>query len=727
MPPGPGQQTERIFRFGSFELSEREGELRKNGVRIKLQEQPFRVLRELVANAGKTVSREELQQKLWLADTFVDFDVGLNTAIRKLRQALNDDADEPRYIETLARRGYRFIAPVTPANGMPGSESPLASRVGAPVALPAAKAEESNPVIEQKAASETRPAIGALRAAQATLPEPPRGNQRKWMLLGAAIAALAIAILFWVSRPPAAPVVEGIYQLTDDGKGKIYTQTDGSRVYFSEDRGGALDIGQVSVDGGPVALLPNTISAPAVTGITPDGSSLLTLQGTTAVPRPVWEVPLPVGDARRIGNLEAHDASVTPDGHLLLCQVADLLIADKDGSNPRKIATLTEGHFGGAEMSPDGRRIVFTRYGEPELYVMNSDGSDMRPLAKSREPGGFCCARWTPDGKYIVFSTRFPVPRQDLWSLRMDSHWPWRVSQPTRLTAGPLSYWMPVPSKDGQKIFAIGTKQRNELFRYDLASKKFVPFSLGTGAFNPTFSSDGAWVAYTTSDGSLWRSRADGTDRLQLTFPPDVVWDTFISPDGKWVSYRQRESTYIIGINGGAPRQVFSSLSGGPNWSPDGKSLIFSAGGKNWQTPDIEMLDVQTGKIAVVPGGQLSPQWAAPGKLIGVRRDWMVLQICDLATQQWSDLTKPVDGPIAAVAHSPDFQYLYYATRGLDPRLVRVRMSDMKSEILTSLKDLQLPYGAAAYTQINIAPDGSPIFTYAVGTQEIYALSVKWP
>jgi DNA-binding winged helix-turn-helix (wHTH) protein len=102
-------QSSRVFRFGQFELSEREGELRKGGVRIRLQDQPLRVLVELLANAGRMVTRDELQQKLWPADTFVDFDVGLNTAIRKLRQALGDEAESPRYIETLAKRGYRFI------------------------------------------------------------------------------------------------------------------------------------------------------------------------------------------------------------------------------------------------------------------------------------------------------------------------------------------------------------------------------------------------------------------------------------------------------------------------------------------------------------------------------------------------------------------------------------------------------------------------------------------
>src|SRR5215813_10567740 len=110
-----GSTTSRInviYRFGPFELSERDGEVRKHGVRIKLQEQPFRVLLELLANAGMLVTREELRQKLWPADTFVDFDVGLNTAIKRLRDALSDTAESPRYIETLPRRGYRFIAQV---------------------------------------------------------------------------------------------------------------------------------------------------------------------------------------------------------------------------------------------------------------------------------------------------------------------------------------------------------------------------------------------------------------------------------------------------------------------------------------------------------------------------------------------------------------------------------------------------------------------------------------
>src|SRR6266852_3256017 len=101
-----------ILRFGVFEVDVRAGELRKQGVRIKLQEQPFQVLRILLQRSGEVVTREELRNQLWQSDTFVDFDNGLNTSINKLREALGDSADSPRFIETLPRRGYRFIAPV---------------------------------------------------------------------------------------------------------------------------------------------------------------------------------------------------------------------------------------------------------------------------------------------------------------------------------------------------------------------------------------------------------------------------------------------------------------------------------------------------------------------------------------------------------------------------------------------------------------------------------------
>jgi DNA-binding winged helix-turn-helix (wHTH) protein len=120
-------QSTGILRFGVFEMDLRSGELRKQGVRIKLQDQPFQVLRLLLQQAGKLVTREELRSQIWPGDTFVDFDNSLNAAINKLREALGDSADSPRFIETLPRRGYRFIAPVSS-----NDQKPLAARAAAP-------------------------------------------------------------------------------------------------------------------------------------------------------------------------------------------------------------------------------------------------------------------------------------------------------------------------------------------------------------------------------------------------------------------------------------------------------------------------------------------------------------------------------------------------------------------------------------------------------------------
>ena len=145
------QSNSRIVRFGVFELDLSAGELRKSGVKLRLQEQPFQVLAVLLERAGEVVTREDLRQKLWPSDTFVDFDHSLNTAINKVREALGDSASNPRYVETLARRGYRFIAPVQGEGssenaGSAGTARPVAAR-GAELSSTAAVKHSSPDVI----------------------------------------------------------------------------------------------------------------------------------------------------------------------------------------------------------------------------------------------------------------------------------------------------------------------------------------------------------------------------------------------------------------------------------------------------------------------------------------------------------------------------------------------------------------------------------------------------
>jgi cholera toxin transcriptional activator len=134
----PSNHEERLLRFGVFEVDLAARELRKSGRRIRLQDQPFQVLVTLLENAGQVVTRDDLRQKIWPADTFVDFDHSLNTAVNKIRESLGDSATSPRFVETLARRGYRFIAPVDGAqypsrpNGAPSIAGPASSAIAAP-------------------------------------------------------------------------------------------------------------------------------------------------------------------------------------------------------------------------------------------------------------------------------------------------------------------------------------------------------------------------------------------------------------------------------------------------------------------------------------------------------------------------------------------------------------------------------------------------------------------
>jgi cholera toxin transcriptional activator len=152
----------RVFRFGVFEADEAAGELRKHGLRIKLHSQPFQVLLMLLERPSELVTREQMRQRLWGEDTFVDFDHGLNSAVNKIREALNDSAASPRYVETVTGKGYRFIAPV--------SQAPLRRAKGADSATEGAPA-----VVETS--------LGAVLSTPEELPEPPRKLARILLLL----------------------------------------------------------------------------------------------------------------------------------------------------------------------------------------------------------------------------------------------------------------------------------------------------------------------------------------------------------------------------------------------------------------------------------------------------------------------------------------------------------------------------------------------------------------
>ena len=169
-----------------------------------------------------------------------------------------------------------------------------------------------------------------------------------WIAAGVVVVAIAAALVFWWNRPPAVPVVEAVTQLTDDGEPKSsFTKivTDGVRVYFNEGNRGSWRIAQVAVTGGSVAVVPTSVTNLRIVGLAPEGSALLAIEGVGAYPNPLWQVPLPTGELRRLGTIDAQGASFFPDGRVLFGREGDLYLAEKDGSDPRKLVSV-EGRSG---------------------------------------------------------------------------------------------------------------------------------------------------------------------------------------------------------------------------------------------------------------------------------------------------------------------------------------------------------------------------------------------
>jgi eukaryotic-like serine/threonine-protein kinase len=290
---------------------------------------------------------------------------------------------------------------------------------------------------------------------------------------------------------------------------------------------------------------------------------------------------------------------------------------------------------------------------------------------------------------------------------------------------------MPAVARDGKNIYAVGTEQRGELIRYDAKSKQFLALLPGVAAFSPTFSRDGRWMAYTVfPDHALWRSRTDGTDALQLTFPPAQVFYPAISPDGTRVVYSNSAgATSVISMEGGTPQTLVQADSHSARWSPDGNRLVF-IDSSNPGHRNVQLLDLSTGRRSVVAGleGIYAVRWVADDLLVAITGDSKKLMIYDFKTERWSDLvTATLPGYLVNVEHSPDYKYAYYTTGGPDPMVCRVRLSDRRIETISSLKKLPLAVGPGLNTQFGVAADGSPVFARDTGSQEIYALSVKWP
>ncbi len=418
---------------------------------------------------------------------------------------------------------------------------------------------------------------------------------------------------------------------------------------------------------------------------------------------------------------------------LAYTNLGELFAANADGSDSRKLASVG-GDILNVIWSPDNAHVRFDSsetagtVGQQILWEASATSANVHRLLEHwHDPPDECCGRWTADGNYFVFQSN-----RQIWALAKKGTLLHPDPQPVQLTSSPLSLSSPIPGKDGAKLFVIGQTYRGELMRYDSKSAQFAPFLGGISAEYVDFSKDGQWVTYVSyREGTLWRSKIDGSERLQLTYPPRYPVLPRWSPDGTKIvffefalSSTRPARMYEVSRDGGSPRPLSPEDPNqqlDPNWSPDGSKIIF-AGESNDPASSIRILDLATNQLSTLPNSQglYSPRWSPDNKYISAfSGNSQTLLLFDPQTNKWTDLAH---GSLSWLNWSHDGQYVYVLDFMGKDAVIRIRIKDHKTEQVADLKNF-IPvgrYGGA----LALAPDDSPILLRDTGTQDVY--SVDW-
>jgi dipeptidyl aminopeptidase/acylaminoacyl peptidase len=350
-----------------------------------------------------------------------------------------------------------------------------------------------------------------------------------------------------------------------------------------------------------------------------------------------------------------------------------------------------------------------------------------------------CCGRWTPDGRYYLFqSTVHNDSVGDIFVLPDSPSLLRKASTtPVQLTFGPLAFDLSAIAPEGKELLVGGYDRRGELVHYDSSLKRFVPFLGGLAAYSVAFSRDGKSIAYISLvDNTLWTSQADGSQKIQLTYPPDHAILPRWSPDGKQITYMgsqqgKRWKAYVISAQGGTPDMLVpdSVTEGDPGWSPDGTRIAFCTGEpSSAQSSEIRIIDIKTRQVSTVPGssGLFSPRWSPDGRYLAAL-DFEVLsktlRIFDFQTGKWSDWTTDPAG-VGYPAWTSDSHYVEY--KG-DAEVKRIKVGESRPETLFSVKGLN-QYSTQEFGGWNDnAADNSRMFLRDASTEDLYKLDVDFP
>ena len=538
----------RIVRFGVFEADLQTGELRKNGLKVPLQDQPFQVCAILLENSGKLVTREELRRRVWPEDTFVDFDHALNTAITKIRVALEDEADNSRFVETLPRRGYRFVAPVD----KPGPQPPL----------------PSGPAIE-----------AAPEGGKTSFFHP-------WMAI-AFLSAATIAVLIWILwRHPSRTTEVVERKLTanssDNGVTSAAVSPDGKFLGYSDNTG--LYLKEIRTGETHRVTLPQNFSA-EVDDWFPDGSHLLVHHDDQPRKQSLWSVSIFGGSPRQLTD-DGSSGAVSPDGaHIAFHRGGfgqEEWVMRSDGTDPVKVAAAQPSWVGGPTWSPDGNRIAYIR--DLETYNARASSVELNEWRKASAQTFFSDNRvgpslhWLRDGRLVyVMGDEIDHHGASLWTVSLPPFGK-PAESPKRITRGVGWIWQLSASRDGKVLTFlrensvssayIGTlapdgKQLLAHRRLTLDENENDPFAWTPDGKAVLFSSD------RNGTSAIFKQATDQPLAEGLTTSAEQLKQPRVTPDGSEILYistpksaslETPSSLFAIPIGGGAPRLVLKHV-----------------------------------------------------------------------------------------------------------------------------------------------------------------------
>ena len=741
------EQTDRIC-FGLFEVDLQTGELWKSGHKVGLPAQPFKVLTVLLGKPGEVVTREELQLEVWGANTNVDFERAVAGAVNKIRGALGDSAENPRFIQTLPKRGYRFIAPVSAMYH--ASPSPVAL-VPSTDPDPGNKDRvSSGEVLGVENPERASSALSLAPLEGVTAPTYGSGKRRRTVPLWVAIclgiiSACLAGWVFWLWRTAPVTTPLRVEQITERGaistgppnfENLLTLATDGNRILASVLERGRPRLSTISLSTGEVEplSLPQELSSGLLADISRDGSRLLLKSHlSSASEQPLWIVPASGGSAMRVGNILAHDASWMPGGtSILYANGNDLAIIRLEDGISTPFARLNGRAFW-MRWSPDGKVLRFTLLDPVThsfgIWEMQGKDSTAQPIP-TPDPDHLsaCCGTWTEDGSSYVLQAG-----DNLWALKKSG----RTVTSTQLTNGPLRFLSPVAAHSGSRIFFMGLDKPLGMQQFS-EKEGFHPTSpFLANASRVTFSRDGVWVAWTDNNEKLWRARAaDGSDKVQLTPGYLEVFMARWSPDGRRLAVMARDQgkmwrIYLVDADGGMPEPLMHEgrNAADPDWSADGRSLVFGREpdlmGKESGSHMIQVLDLATMQTSTVPGseGLFSPRWSPDGRWIAaLSLDQQTVMVYDVSLQQWKQLART---SAADPIWSADSQAVYiHAFQDDKQPILRIAVADgsvQKVADLSSFRD-----GVTVnYFFGGLTPKNEPMVQPRIGTGDLYTLDLR--